>query len=450
MFCPSNSRWALSCCCLVVAWAAEDAVAPLKALETLTAFEFEEKVLQVGNGSESQKVVPIVMFHQPWCEHCRNAIPELDQAAVSIAEGKYAMLPALKFYLFSCAEAGGKEICDLHCGTSFPSIMVFRDGRAIKYNRPRVANVFAWWIYRVTRPAVMELSEKTDWDGVQQRGLAFLLRVPAKHSKVETELILGNWQQLALDSLDKLDFFVAFEGKELADSIGGPVPSVHVGGPASYQLEPTAFEALEDEEVMKEWVQINQFEPVIALNPYNWGDVVSTELAAITLLHANDEEAAAALKVFQLKARELRTGRKYLFASLNVSDEESRMLISKKLPLFTPALLQGPQMFVFQEGSDGKLVYWEDPKFNRVLDLSILEVESLMASEEAKQDQSWECWAKHIRKASVRLGSHSPRSLAVAVAVPALVLYLMVKSSMALVGALFPAALQDASSKKSK
>merc|ERR1719329_345553 len=86
-------------------------------IEILSAETFHKEIAKVVNNTENPApYTPLVMFHMPWCEHCRATIPELEQSAEQIVQAhKQGQLRDMqtvpKFFMLSCSETGAKEIC---------------------------------------------------------------------------------------------------------------------------------------------------------------------------------------------------------------------------------------------------------------------------------------------------------------------------------------------------
>uniref|UniRef100_A0A7S1PQW7 Thioredoxin domain-containing protein n=1 Tax=Alexandrium catenella TaxID=2925 RepID=A0A7S1PQW7_ALECA len=388
-------------------------------VEELTAETFVEKVSKVANGAERPAYVPVVMFHMPWCEHCKKTIPELQDTAAkveeAVARGQLRHFPAVpKFFMLSCAEQGVDEICQNYTGKSYPSIIAFRDKRALKYNRPRVASVITWWAFRVTRPAISLLEAREPLEAAKENEVTFLLHLRSKSSP-DTRL-LQCWEQLALDYIEEYTLLFTFSGTPLGKTLG-PAPTVRVYGPESMGLKPLPVKDPLDEDTLRAWVKRNQFPPVVEVGPWTLSGLKKSELRVVTLVYADDAEGRRAAKGFEAKASELRRSSGHLFGSINSTDEDSEYFLSYKFPLLASGAPPLPRMFVFS-GVGEEVHFWEDPQFVSVEGLTSKAIEGLLNSREAFHDESYASWMKGKRKLLGRLARRSWTSLLTVVAVP--------------------------------
>jgi len=390
-------------------------------VEVLSAESFNEKITKVLNDTESPApYTPLVMFHMPWCEHCRATIPELEQSAEQIVQAsRQGQLPdmqtAPKFFMLSCSEPGAKDICDYHTGSSYPGIIVFRDQRAIRFNRPRMAQVITWWTVRVMMPAVAQVDSIQPYKAHAEHEVVFLI-----HVRPQDADILEAWKEIALDNLGVYTFFMALKGSDASKSLPA-APSIHVEGPKDMGLAPLPFSANRwDQESLEAWIQFNQFPPISELSFRTWYDIRKSSLTVIVLVHSGGPAGTKAREAFEAKVRELRPLGSYLFAVLTYGDEESKELVNKDFPLLSPAVLPLPRVFAASEDG-GSVRYWEDPEMSNVTDLTIASIEALLGNSEALQDSSSGAWFKGKRKIYVRFASQSFITLTVAIVVPILV-----------------------------
>jgi thiol-disulfide isomerase/thioredoxin len=387
-------------------------------VEELTAQSFVERVEKIANGSDIPSYQPLVMFHMPWCEHCRKTVPELEEAASKVAQAverkKVTHHVVPKFFMLSCASNGSDGICKTHAVRSYPSIIAFREGRSIRYTRPRAAGVLTWWALRVTRLAVTNASSKAVVDSTAEQEVTFVLNL-AVDSANSTQL-LRTWETLALDYIEDYTFFHTLPDSPLGRMLG-QAPSVYVQGPSSMRLVPLPIAYPINASSLRAWVNYNQFSPVVNVNPKTLGGLRRSGLTVVALVHSTSPVAKAALRDFQAKAMELRTSSKFLFGSMNSTDEDTISLLNSKFPLLAPSLLAFPAIFVFAN-VQGQLVYWEDPRFVSVNELTVGAIERLLADPIARHDESLASWLRERRKMISRFASRSRTGLLLVLVTP--------------------------------
>jgi len=387
-------------------------------VEELTAQSFIEKVEKIVNGSDFPDYQPLVMFHMPWCEHCRKTVPELEEAASKVAQAverkklSHQVLP--KFFMLSCASNGSEGICKTHAVRSYPSILAFRAGRSIRYNRPRDAGVLSWWALRVTRLAVTNVTSKALVDSIAEQEVTFVLNLPL--DSANSTQLLRTWETMALDYIEDYTFFHALPDSSLGRMLGR-APSVHIQGPSSMKLAPLPIVSPINASSLRAWVNYNQFAPVVSINPRTLGGLRRSGLTVVVLVHSTNPAAKAALRDFQAKAMELRASGKFLFGSMNSTDDDTIQLLNNKFPLLAPSLLAFPAIFAFRN-VQGQLVYWEDPRFVSVSELTVGAIERLLADPIARHDESLASWLRERRKMIARFASRSRTGLLLVLVTP--------------------------------
>lgn len=78
----------------------------------------------------------LVKFYAPWCGHCKRLAPEYEDAAAKLAGDD----PAVPLAKVDCTnESGGKDICAQNDVQGYPTVKIFRNGKASDYNDGRDA-----------------------------------------------------------------------------------------------------------------------------------------------------------------------------------------------------------------------------------------------------------------------------------------------------------------------
>mmetsp|Transcript_16391 Transcript_16391/g.37794 ORF Transcript_16391/g.37794 Transcript_16391/m.37794 type:complete len:522 (+) Transcript_16391:67-1632(+) len=378
---------------------------------------YDQMVYDVTNGSKSAvpPYFPVVMFHMSWCKHCRHALPEYEQAAEMVQVGSlsksfdgYKATP--KFFLLECdASPSHRSICDVHTETRYPAVRLFRDGRAIEFNRPRIAETFAHWAARVSRPPIMMMVEKSQVEAAASQSVIFLLCADLQqHSSA-----VKAWEQVALDNLDTQSFLLVTPDSSAGQGCGA-VPGVTAKGPG---LDPLPFTVPITTENLAPWVNFNKFMDIESLNPYSAHSLKSSRLVVVVLVyHSQRSGMQQVLESFTAQAKQIRKAGKFLFATIDVESKENAEYLDAVFPLVAPSRAQPPQVFAFA----GPDTYFESPGYIKPAQLSAERIEGLISKSEFTQDGSVWSTIKDRRKRLVRMATGSTLGGAIAVFVPVL------------------------------
>jgi len=116
----------------------------------LTDDDFDVKV--------KQHKVLLVEFYAPWCGHCKALAPKYDEAAAILKKND----PPAFLAKVDCIE-GGKETCQKHGVSGYPTLKVFRDGEfSSEYNAGREVGAIVKFMKAQVGPASKELKSVKD------------------------------------------------------------------------------------------------------------------------------------------------------------------------------------------------------------------------------------------------------------------------------------------------
>eukprot|EP00406_Dinophysis_acuminata_P007625 CAMPEP_0179223566 /NCGR_PEP_ID=MMETSP0797-20121207/7308_1 /TAXON_ID=47934 /ORGANISM="Dinophysis acuminata, Strain DAEP01" /LENGTH=203 /DNA_ID=CAMNT_0020930455 /DNA_START=145 /DNA_END=756 /DNA_ORIENTATION=+ len=171
-------------------------------------------------------------------------------------------------------------------------------------------------------------------------------------------------------------------------------------------------------EKLAEWVNFNRFPPVADFAGYPGSqELSSSQIPVVTLVHNSSAAGMQLQRRFGEAAKGLRSGGKYLFATINATDTDLMKYVATKFPLLSPWVSPAPYVFVFAGTR-----YWESPSLVDPENVTLASIEALMSDEEALQDGSWRSWAKEKRKTFIRLGTGSFTGFLAVVIAPAALL----------------------------
>lgn len=387
----------------------------------LTAESFIELVEQVANNTvheEAPLYLPLVMFHVTWCTHCMHSLPEFEEAAKIADKAKESgqlsniQIPP-KFFVIECDTGPAtQKLCEKHTGTSFPAIKLFRDHRAIRFNRPRKAQVFAWWAMHAARPMITMLERSKHVQQVSEHAPAFFLKADFQVHAA----IIEAWGQVAFDYLEGYNFYVVQPQTEAGKFVQGTAPVAVIRGSG---LDPFPFKGAGPDwqrEEMLAWANFNRFPAVTDAAEGSVSDLLGCGMPVVTYAHSGVKDSAFGLSRFTEAAKELRKSSKYLFATMNMSVPETSRFVRQTYKLMTEFGGDYPRIFVF----NGVHTYWEDPTFVDSKSMTSERLDSLLANEDAKHDGTWRSGLRERRKLVARLATTSFLGAVIVIAVPSL------------------------------
>lgn len=117
----------------------------------------EEGVAVLGTASFDafleDKPLALVEFYAPWCGHCKNLAPEYASAAQRLAD---------RMPLAKVDATENRELGQRFGVTGYPTLKLFRYGRAYEYKGGRTADTIVTYLEKQLEPAVRRLASRDD------------------------------------------------------------------------------------------------------------------------------------------------------------------------------------------------------------------------------------------------------------------------------------------------
>lgn len=123
------------------------AAAAAKEVVTLTSANFDAHI--------REHTKTLVMFHAPWCGHCKKLAPEFEDAAQQLkgkASVKLATLDA----------TAHRDVAENHNIKGYPTVKWFEEGVSHDFDGGRTAEGIAGWVTERTGPAVVETNHPAE------------------------------------------------------------------------------------------------------------------------------------------------------------------------------------------------------------------------------------------------------------------------------------------------
>lgn len=407
------------------------AATPSADIETVTASNFEEKVLRPVNSSAYMAMVlfPKGNFS---LELYRNAKSRLDS---SVRSREFLLFRPLRFFVMDCTNQANEEICRRHTKDRYPSLMCFRGPYVQRFNR------FSWyqesvsyWVGRASRPAYIIVENMEQWLGQEAQAVpCFLLVV----SKADPELLL-RYEALAMELMEFQNFHLAVDdGGEKWKDLPGTRPSIHFIANKELHLEAPPFELAFDQDLLRSWVIISSMPKVRhQINFYMW-ELIPIGWSVVVLRHHGDHDA---VERFQERAQAMREALCYSFVHLDVSTESGNNFAMTFFPLlaaywedYIPYFtdVQDPRIFVFTKTHAGGTLYWDSHyiDFPSPDDFQLEDVDKLMRKSPALDPIDFAEWPHWFLRYE-RFGGRSSVHRAIWLCAPFVSFYLFLYFSL--------------------
>lgn len=112
--------------------------------------EFDKNLLSVIDSGQAV----LVSFYAPWCGHCQQLAPTWNKVGEKLKESKIVVGK------LDCTQH--QDIASKYAVRGFPTIKIFRGGRAIDYEGARDESTIVHWAKRATGPSVISTKNKLD------------------------------------------------------------------------------------------------------------------------------------------------------------------------------------------------------------------------------------------------------------------------------------------------
>lgn len=221
---------------------------------------------------DSQDLI-LVKFYAPWCGHCKRLAPEYEEAATRLAGDD----PAVPLAKVDCTnESGGKDICGQNDVHGYPTVKIFRNGKASDYNDGRDADSIVKKMRSLAGPSSKELDsfEKLDKLYKEAKNLlvvglfentddsAYKQFIETANQNRELASYVHIFADKASDKLEKLTSLASDKSVKLS--------TVLLARPANYRskFEPD-YLIFDQSDELKDWIQDNSDGLVVARSPSN-------------------------------------------------------------------------------------------------------------------------------------------------------------------------------------
>jgi len=208
---------------------------PPEAVMTLTTANFRTVV-------DNEDII-LVEFYAPWCGHCKKLAPELEEAAQELKSRD----PPIPIAKVDATEEG--ELANEFGVSGYPTMKLFRRGRAYEYKGPREARgIISYMIDEATPPS----TEVTTLKAMKN-----ILHAASDVTIIgcftgEDDAALEMYQQVGNSLRSQYEFHHTFSA-EIASDLGAAIGEIIMFHPERFQssFEPKSFKMSVNEDTVK-------------------------------------------------------------------------------------------------------------------------------------------------------------------------------------------------------
>ncbi|KAI5059121.1 hypothetical protein GOP47_0025440 [Adiantum capillus-veneris] len=267
-------------------------------------------VLSSGNFSEFLATNHYVMveFYAPWCGHCQALAPEYATAATE--------LKLLGVYLAKVDATVEAELAQQHGIQGYPTIIFFVDGKPKPYAHHRTSEAIVSWIKKKVGPAVAEVNNAGDVQGILESGNTLVVALFDKLEGNEVEEFISAARQE-----DDVLFYYT-KDTEVAELLhikpGSSTPSLVLLKSAAEKV--VLYDGKFDRAAISEFVLANKLPLISYFSRDTATAIFESAIKKQIILFASPEDAKELLPAFEGAAKSHKG--KIIFVFVDSTDEE--------------------------------------------------------------------------------------------------------------------------------
>lgn len=313
-------------------------------------------VLSSGNFSEFLAANHYVMveFYAPWCGHCQALAPEYATAATE--------LKSSGVHLAKVDATVEAELAQEHGVQGYPTIIFFVDGKPKPYSHHRTSEAIVSWIKKKVGPAVAEVKNASDAQGILESGNTVVVGLFDKLEGKEVE----EFSSAARQEDDVLFYYT--KDKEVAELLdikqGSSLPALVLLKSAPEKV--VAYDGNFDRASISEFVLANKLPLVSYFSRDTATAIFESSIKKQVILFASPEDAKAVLPAFEAAAKSHKG--KIIFVFVDSSDED----VGKPIVDFFGVTVGRPTIlgFTVSEDQPTKFLLEDEPTEEKIKDFA--------------------------------------------------------------------------------
>jgi protein disulfide-isomerase A1 len=281
--------------------------------------------------------VTLIEFFAPWCGHCKALAPEYDKASEELKD-------VVKIAKVDCTTQ--ESLCNQNGVQGFPTLKVFRDGKASEYKGQRTSASIVDTMKRQLAPAVTTVT-KDNYDSFKDSDNVVIIAT-AKKGSDEAKL----FSKIA--NIYRDDFvFGLKEGDKAAITLY-----------KKFDEGKNVFEGKFTESEIQEFIKANSTPLMPDIGPQNYEKLVSTGLPLGFFFHGTEEQKKTYGPAFEKLAKKHKG--KAIYVYLDASQYggfADNLALKQEWPAFGYHLASKSQKFPFdqtKEFTDANLAKFAD------------------------------------------------------------------------------------------
>ncbi|CAG8638731.1 19997_t:CDS:2, partial [Gigaspora rosea] len=258
---------------------------------SLVFAEEPSDVISLSKADFNETVNPekliLVEFFAPWCGHCKALAPEYEVAATALKDAN------IKLAKVDCTVE--QELCQEHGVRGYPTLKVFKEGKATEYNGGRKSDLIISYMKKQSLPPVTDVTVD-NLDTFKDSDEVIIIGFWDSESQNEHNIF-----NTVAESLRNDYIFGQTGQKDAATKAEVTTPAVVLY--KKFDEGKNILKAPFTKEELENFIKVNSVPLLAEIGPDNYGSYVDAGLPIAFLFYETDEQRASLGKAIEPVAK---------------------------------------------------------------------------------------------------------------------------------------------------